>query len=163
MWYILSTGTRDCSNIVLYFSLITERLIVFKIVCTWAELQVHMLILLSFQAEVCGESKCPNCLFQVWGCIWLITTTSSLSEGNSLRAALIYTTESGTARLVANFILVIHNCLELFWNGISKTSNNNKSLFCAQVWDPHWLQSGNIWAWVCTRHEPQCKIPRERS
>lgn len=152
-----------CSNTVLYFSLITERLIAFKIVCTWAELQVHVLILLSFQAEVCGESKCPNCLFQVRGCKCFVTTTSSLSEGNSLRAALIYTTESGKARLVANFIPAIHNCLELFWNAISKNNNNSKSLFCPQEWDPHWLQSGNIWAWVCTHHEPQCKTLRERS
>lgn len=75
----------------LYFSLVTERLIVFKIVCTWAELQAHMLLLLSFQAEVCGESKRPNCLFQVQGCKWLVAPTSSFFEGNCLGAALIYT------------------------------------------------------------------------
>lgn len=97
----------------LYFSLITERLIVFKIVCTWAELQVHMLILLSFQAEVCGESKCPSCLFQVRGCKWFVTTTGSLSEGDSRREALIYTAESGKGRFAANFVLAIHNHLEL--------------------------------------------------
>lgn len=73
-----------------------------------------LIILLAFQAEVCGESKCPNCLFQVRGCKWCVSTTSSLSEGNSGRAALIYTTESGKARLVANFILAVHNLLKQF-------------------------------------------------
>lgn len=85
-----------------------------------------MLILLPFQAEVCGESKCPNCLFRVHCCKWLVTTTSCLSGANSPGGPLIYTAESRKARLVATFLPAIQNHLELLGKAVCKNNTNEK-------------------------------------
>lgn len=85
-----------------------------------------MLILLPFQAEVCGESKCPNCLFRVHCCKWLVTTTSCLSGANSPGGPLIYTAESRKARLVATFLPATQNHLELLGKAVCKNNTNEK-------------------------------------
>lgn len=108
-----------------------------------------MLILLPFQAEACGESKCPNCLFRVHCCKWLVTTTRCLSAVNSPGGVLIYTTESGKARLVASSLLAIQNHVELFWKTVLKTTTNP---LCVQVWDPWQLQP---WDVCVGPHPPQ--------